>query len=388
MSGKPMTIHALLLFALASFPAGAQAPASFDISVDPRFELLGVVQRLSGRARTDAAAAGYRDRIDKRFGALRDHAAVVLYRDLVANGSREEAAATILIYYSAPPELALKDKNADIHYVNGPGEAEEMHRFLHELRDFARASDFMSFFNSRDNLDYYGTLENSARKALGPVDPVSAIEAYLGVSLATRSRYILAPLNAVAHSFISPYPLPPSNLGASAFEAYTVTPDLLGEVFSNVYWHEPLYVFIDPSVYYFEKLNIPSPENFYGPDVARCRAAGPDCVKEFAVNALIEHLNRKAGFPPIAGAGSEVYSAFERGKIKALSDRLDEFDAHRDRYPTLWDFYPRWFSVFEETAFPGRAPSRLSVPAEPRIRKAPDFFDPAVSAALLRGSVR
>lgn len=381
-----MTIYAILLLSLAAFPAGAQPPASFDVTVDPRFELLGVVQHLAGRARADAVSAGYRERIDARFGALRAHAAVDLYRDIVSTASGEEAAATILIYYTDPPELTLKDKRADIHYLNGPGEAEAMHRFLHELRGFARASDFMGFF--RDNRAYYEALEKSARVPLGPIDPVASIESYLGMSLATRSRYILAPLNPAAHAFISPYPLPPANMGAKAFEAYTVAPGLLGDVFSNGYWHEPLYVFIDPAVYYFEKLNIPSPEGFYGPEVERCRVVSPGCVKEFAVNAIIEHLNRNAGLPSVFVEGHEGYTEFERRRIKALSDRLDEYDADRGRYPTLWDFFPRWFSVFEETAFPGRSPRRLAVPGEPRIRKASDFFDPATSAALLRAGAR
>jgi len=381
-----MTIHAILVLALAAFPAGARTPASFDVSVDPRFELLGVVQRLSGRARADDAAAGYRERVDGRFAAFREHAAVASYRELASIASREEASATILLYYTDPPELKLKDKNADIHYLNGPGDAEAMHRFLHELRGFARDSDFMGFY--RENRGYYAELERAARVPLGGIDPIAEIERYLGMSLATRARYILAPLNPAARAFISPYPLPPSNAGAKAFEAYTVAPGLLGDVFSNSYWHEPLYVFVDPGVYYFEKLNVPSPEDFYGPEVARCRASSPNCVKELAVNAIIEHLNRKAGLPSVLEENEHFYGELERARIKALSARLDEYDARRDRYPTLWDFFPRWFGVFEEAAFPGRAPRRLSVPAEPRIRAAPDFFDPALTSALLRTGAR
>lgn len=386
MSTERMTISAILLLALAAFPAGASAPASFAVTVDPRFELLGVIQQLSGKARAAPAAASYRERVDKRFAAFRDHAAVALYRDLVENPSREEAAATILMYYTNPPELALNDRNADIHYLNAPGEAEEMHRFLHELRDFARASDFNRFFE--ENRDYYAGVEASARRTLGAVDPVSALESYLGVGLATRSHYILAPLNPFTHAFINPYPLPPENMGAQSFAAYTMAPDLMGDVFWNGYWHEPLYVFVDPSFYYFEKLNIPSPEGFYGPEIARCRAVSPNCVKDYAVTALVEHLNRAAGRPTETEAGRTGYSKSAWRLIKALSKRLDEYDARREQYPTLWDFYPRWFAVFEEAAFPKRAPTRLFVPAAPAIRRAPDFFDPAVSEALLRESAR
>lgn len=374
----------IFLLALAALPAGAGAPAAFDLTVDPRFELLGVVQQLSGRLPADAYAAEHRERVEKRFGAFRDHPAVALYRDLAAIDAREEAAVTTLIYYSDPPELALKDRNADIHFVNGPGEAEEMQRFLHELRSFARASDFKGFF--RDNRAFYGKLEDAARTSLGAVDPVAEIERYLGLSLASRSHYILMPRHAATHAFIVPYPLPPANMGAESFDAYTMSPDLAVEGFASVVWSEPLFVFIDPSFYYFEKLNIPDPADFYGAAFARCRLASPDCVKHFAVSAIIEHLDRKAKAPSLSGKDRTAAATPEGRIVKALSERLDEYDARRDLYPTLWHFYPRWFSVFEELAFPRRAPRKLFIPGEPKIRSAADFFQPAVAESLLRAS--
>ncbi len=278
------------------------------------------------------------------------------------------------LYFTSPPELALKEADADIHYVNGPGEAEEAQRFLHELRDFARVSNFAGFF--RENEALYASLEKSARESSRGIDPVASIENYLGVGLNARSHYILAPLSAETRAFIDPYPLPPANAGARSFEVYSASPDLILGSFSNVLWHEPLFVFIDPSVYYFEKLNVPDPVAFYGRDVAACRAAGPNCVKNYAVAALIQHLNRKAGVPPAGGAGRYV---------TALSARLDEYDADRDRYPTLWVFFPRWFSVFQELAAVP-SPRALAVPVEPRIGAAADFFEPA-NIELLREAV-
>jgi hypothetical protein len=378
MARAPM----ILLLALAAIPARALPPVSFDLSVDPRFELLGVVRQLSESRPAGDSAAEYPRRIEKRFGAFRHHPAVELYQDLVLRRSREEAAATMLIYYSNPPELALKDKNADIHYANGPGEAEELQRFLQELRDFARASDFAGFF--ADNRAYYAQRDDAARKTLGAVDPIARIERYLGLSLSSRAHYILLLRPAATHAFIVPYPLPPANAGTKMFDVYTMSPEFNAGIFSNNLWPEPLYVFIDPSFYYFEKLNIPVPADFYGPEVARCRSANPDCVKHFAATALLRHI---AGVPAISGKSGDD-ARLESRLVEALSARLDEYDAHRDRYPTLWDFYPRWFAVFEEAAFPGRAPRSLAVPAEPKISKASDFFEPAVSEALLRPGAR
>lgn len=364
---------ALVALALAALPA---AGASLEARVDPRFELVSVVRRLSGRAGPGGGAAEYVARIEKRFGAFREHPAVVLYRELAADPAREEALATLPIHYTDPPELALKDPDAGIHYLNGPGEAEAAHRFLRELRGFARDARFQAFFH--DNRGFYAELESAAEKTRGGLDPVAAIERYLGLSLASTSHYVLMPLAAPAHAFIVPYPLPPGAAGAKSFDVYSPSADFASGAFTNVYWHEPLFVFLDPAFHYFEKLNVPSPADFYGPAIARCRAESPDCVKNYAAMALIERLNLAAGLPAVPGGERE------HPLVKALAGRLAEYEARRDRYPTLWHFLPRWLAVFEESAFPGRRPRRLSVPAEPRIASAPDFFDPATAERLLR----
>lgn len=378
--------RACAAFVLALAASAAAAPASFTVSVDPRFELLAVVRQLSGEGPADPGAAAYRERIEKRFGAFRGHPAVALYRDLAADPLREEAAATIPLYLTDPPELALKDPDADIHYLNGPGEAEEMQRFVAELRDLARASAYMDFFRSERG--FHAGLEESARRKLGAVDPVAAIEDYLGMSLAARSHYVLMPQRAASHAFIVPYPLPPANMGARSFEVYTMSPDIDAEGFARIVWPEPLFVFIDPAFHYFEKLNIPDPADFYGPALARCRLASPDCVKHLAATALIARLNAKAAVAPVPAEELASASTPDGRLVKALTRRLEEYETRRDLYPTLWSFLPRWFSVFEEHAFPGRRPRGLSVPTEPRISSAADFFDPAVSARLLREAAR
>lgn len=366
---------AVCLLAPAAVCARASAPA---VAVDPRFELLAVLRQLSGPSEGDA-------RVEKRFGAFRAHPAVELSRALLWEPGREEAATTAMLYYSDPPELALKDPDADIHFVNGPREAAEMQRFLAELRRFARESGFMGWFQGER--PRRAALEAAAGRSLGGLDPVAEIERYLGLSLATTAHYILLPPGAATRAFIVPYPLPPSNGGAERFDAYTMSPDLASEGFATIVWPEPLFVFIDPSFYYFEKLNIPDPAAFYGEDLARCRLESPDCVKHLAASALIERLERRRG-RPAPGAPGRGPEAPEGRLVRALSARLDEYEADRVRYPTLWHFYPRWFAVFEEAAFPRRAPRALSVPAEPGISSTADFFKPAVSEALLRAGAR
>ena len=254
--------------ALALTVPAAAAPAH-DVSVDPRFELLGVVAQLAGLGRTGEASTAYLQRIEKRFASFRGHPAVELYKTLNADPAGAESCATFLLYYTDPPELRLKDPNANIHYLNDEGRREQMQRFLDELRAFARAAKFAAFF--RENAGYYREVEEETQKGFAGVEPLADIERLLGLSLASRSHYILAPLVRETHDFIIPYPLPPSAAGTKSFEVYTIPSENLSKAFSYI-WPEPLYVFIDPSFYYFEKLNIPDPAAFYGPEIARCRA--------------------------------------------------------------------------------------------------------------------
>lgn len=372
-------------------PAAAPAPAAVStapvstvpttqlVAVDARFELLGVVARLAGAEPEGTATDSYRQRIDKRFGPYRGHPAVALYKRLAAEPAGAETLSTFPLYFSDPPELALKQADADIHYLAGDGRRELVQRLLVELRAFARASDFAGFF--RENAAYYRGLEEDARKALLGVETVPEIEKLLGLSLASRTHSIISPLAHATHDFIVPYPLPPGALGAKSFDVYSIPSESLSYSPAHV-WPEPLYVFIDPSFYYFEKFAIPDPAAFYGPEIAKCRAVSPECHKHFVATALIERLNAgRSNAGVVVSTAAAPPATLEQTYVKALSERLGEYEKNRARYPTLWSFYPRLFSVFHELAHAGK-PAKL--PAVPEIRSAADFFDPAVVKRLTR----
>lgn len=354
--------------ALALVPPLSAAP--LEVSVDPRFELFGVVRRLAG------AAPGVRDEayareVDVRFAKWKDHPAVSVMRDLLADPSNEQSLATLPVYYSNPPALALLDPEADIHYLGGPGAKEKRQRLIRELRAFARDSAFDAFF--KEHAALYRDVENSYRAGVGGGDPVAELEALFGTKLPCRFRHYAAMLGHGSNSFIVPYPLPPGASGASSFEVFTVSSDRPDRLFTSR-WHEALFLFLDPSFYYFEKYNRIDPKAFYGTDVAACRAVSPECTKEWVVAALLERLLGEAGRPP-SPPGHARPDERETRYVTALSARLDEYAKDRKRWPTLWSFYPRLFSVFHELAH-GGAPAKLSVPAKPDVRSAADFFVP------------
>lgn len=371
----------LILWSAA--PAAASSSSTLELSVEPNLELLGVVQRLA-EAPGRPAEDDYRRDVDAAFGRFKDHPAVRLYAQIRRAAKGREGLGIDLLYYTAPPALAPRDPESRPPYMIDGAEKEAREAFLAALREFSQASDFPRFF--REHRALYRGIEAAARRDLGPVDPVATIESYLGMAIESRCRYLLSPLyrNEALSSFIEPYPDPWARTGPikKPFEVYTLTPyDLsggedvprtdLGRPSGRI-WQEPLYVFIDPSFYFFDRANALQPDAFFRLAVPGCPPRSVNCAKALVVQALVDRLNRKAyGAPADPGTG-------ERARyVTALETRLQEYEAHRDRYPTLWTFYPRLFAVFGELKQGGAPAAQLRLPGGP-ILKTTDFFGPAM----------
>lgn len=349
-------------------------PPALDIAVDPRFELIGVLRLLAGSDRKSAGTEAYRERARRRFAPFRDHAAVKTLRAFLARGTRAEALATLPIYYSPPPELALRAKESDVPYWDGPGGKNERERFLDDLRGFARDTAFMDFF--RENADYYRTVEARTRALFGTLDPLSALERYTGLDLQARAHYVLPLLYADDHNYIVPYPLPPHALGAETFDVYTMAPNLRTKDYYDGVWNELPFLFTDPAFHYFDARLAPDPAAYYGTDIARCRLTSPDCAKS-ALNAALVYRLLTLNLPGTLGP-AQAAERLENPLVRELAERLAEYEGRRDLYPTLWDFFPRLADVFHRRAFP-HAPPVEAGPDWPKVRKSSDFFGPKLN---------
>lgn len=377
MIARPAALGVLLSLCVV---VPAAASSSSRLYVDERVELLGVVQHLAAET-PDALADGiYRDEVERRFGALRGHAAVRLY----AQASRRpggENLGILLLYFSAPPALKLERKELRLPYVEKEEDKAFFQRFLWELRDFAAQANFAGFY--REQRPYYRTIEQAASAELGELDPAAAVEKYLGITLDCRNHYILSPLYRAgqASSFILPYPDPAIIVDRpqTPFEVYTLlawmpraasraeSRHIVFDVPSANLWHELLYVFIDPSFHHYEARYVPNPGAFYG-EAAGCRERAINCLKSYTVAALSERLSLKAWkWRKSSWAQDEAAGRY----TQSLTTRLEEYEAGK---ATLWEFYPRLFSVFFELAHPGVIPPALPEPGRP-VASAGDFFD-------------
>ena len=134
------------LSALTVFTASAQSGAVLEKPVvDRRVELLSIVFRLAGRPEySDIYFKAYIDRIERHFGAYKDHELIRFAR-------------TLPLGYDAPMLLAVHLNDRLELIADAPDDArwdrESVEKFLPLLRQFAAESDFDRFF--AENADFY-----------------------------------------------------------------------------------------------------------------------------------------------------------------------------------------------------------------------------------------
>lgn len=378
------------IFRAAALAAALAAPAaaSSPYVSDPRVELLGVVQYLSG-ARPDLPAdEAYRKAVDDRFAPYKSHPAVARWRE----GVPGSGAATVpagsgdvgmdgrgidILYFTDPPELAPQAGPAP-PYLDDPAQAARFRAFLAALRDFAKKSDFMRFYDQRSS--DYKRVRAAAAEELGVKDPLGAIEKYAGLSLDAEARWYVSPLFVPSHrnAYITPYPDPVTlpDPGKADFQvatevAYIPGQGPAGDVVTQRHraalWQEPLFVLVDPALKAFDDARGGAPEKYYGESVAECRKNGADCAKNWLVAALSARLDAAAFGAPTNGPDGRDPRRDEY--MTALSKRLEEYEADRKRWRTLWEFLPRLMSVFPEKA--GLPPDASK--AEP-VKRVKDLF--------------
>ncbi len=375
----------VMLGAALVLAGGAAPSAAADPYVcDPRVELLGVVQYLSG-ARPDLPSDdAYRSAVEERFASFRAHPAVARWREGLPGAAGRPLAAAgrvgmdgrgiDILYLTDPPELSPKPGWAP-PYLDDAADAARYKSFLAALRDLAKRSDFMGFYAKRRS--DCARVSAAAAAEFGVKDPLRAVERYLGLSLQSQARWYVSPLFVPSHlnAYITPYPDPTTlpdpgkeDFSVATLVAYVPGQGPAGDVVTQRHrpalWQEPLFVFLDPALRAFDDARGGSLESYYGPAVAACRSGGADCAKNWVIAALSARLDVAAFGAPSMGPDGRDPRRDEY--VAALSKRLEEYEADRKRWRTLWDFLPRLMSVFPEKA--GLPPDASKLPEVKRVK--------------------
>jgi hypothetical protein len=327
---------------LACLPAAsAQTAASestFVIETDRRVELLGIVQYLAGsRDPRVPLPVQYGKEIERRFGRLRGHPAVKLYRELAAE---HQEFGVDMLFLTDPPELRT-GKNGPPPFGGGSPDFE---RFLVALRRFAAEGDFAGFYAGQR--DAYREFEASARREAGRRNFPRLVEEYAGRGLESRCHFILALSYAPTRgiSYVIPYPDPEHGTGVKGpYDVYVLLPPEAGGAAPSFFGayrgaalDELIYVFIERTYFPYVKDRADEEATLLAALGGACRDR--HCLKDLLVRAI--GLRLRAAACPEGGCDAHRHRKTD-GAIELFAGRLSEYEGARDRYPSLDLFYPR-----------------------------------------------
>lgn len=328
---------------LAERAGQAGREKKFTISVDPRMELLGVVQHFTSWAPGGhiKSQTEYKNDIDDYFGELRNHQAVACMEGLVAAGFTHDAPVRLMLHHDDPPLLAQHTPYSD-YLIDRAGGEEVLTACLDALRDFARETNFMAFYEAHHSLYALHVMEVEA--LLSGKDYVRALEDFFGESQ-KGYHVILPPLFAGGYGPAigreegwDLYAV----IGPCALRGERVTFACLGYL-ESIMLHEWSHSFVNPLVDQDYDLFSKS-EGLYDPIRGMMTS---QAYPSWRI-ALYEHVVRACEI----NIRATLYDDFDKdeplqvqeGKgfwyVSYIDSLLDVYQTHRKDYPTFGEFMP------------------------------------------------
>jgi hypothetical protein len=325
---------------------------SIQVSVDPRVELMSIIQTIS-RYRDvfpfllNAESFPYSEAVIRHFAAYADHPVIKAFDEI---GQQPR-----MFNFMAPPttmlylheDLTLRDDvvwpEAVLARIGG---RENLEAFTEHLRAFSAATDFADFY--ADHWAYYEALVAAVVPKLGVKDYVQELEAFYGMH---QSSYNLILVSLYGHVGFGPYLdtitgerhiyniLGPQKLqdGVSIFGDETY--------FKMMQRHEFSHSFVNPLT---DKHWTQAQTYAYVYDTLTPRKVcgeWQECVNEYIIRAVTTYLAFQDG-----EADGQAALEAERGRnvafIDALLASIRDYASHREQYPTLDDYYPRLLETF------------------------------------------
>jgi hypothetical protein len=344
-----------LLFISLCFAGNIIAKKEIIVKVDPRIELLAAIQMISDYNEQFNLITRfefpYKSEMISYFFPFKSHKAVLIFEQMSHDGFSYDAPPGVMIHLSNPPELKIETPFTD--YLNRrAGGKELLMEFIEAIRDFAKESNFMQFWEK--HTQFYQATVNKVEETMAGQDYVATLENYFGVQ---QSSYniVLSPL------FHSGGFGPRVERKTGQYDIYHIGGPhgvfeeipLFGnaQYMQHLAWHEFGHSFVNPTTEKFhEQINqyikLFDPISQQMKDMAY--SSWETCVNEHLVRAVTTRLtyierDKQAGDKALQG---ELNRSFFY--TTALCEKLEYYEIHRDKYPSFIDFYPEIIAVFQE----------------------------------------
>ncbi|HEX4046316.1 MAG TPA: DUF4932 domain-containing protein, partial [Elusimicrobiota bacterium] len=352
----------LLLAALAARSARAADASRIEVSLDPRLELLGAVQLLSpatsfldGFVRRDVPAVRELSASLAPFAGL---PAVPASAAFDPNAFSYYTRADVFLRLSPPPELAPRLIIPDL-FVSDAGGRAALDAWLAAMRAFDRDAGFPAYFEKEKAL-LAGPV-SAFRGDVEKKDYIAKIERYTGLPFDGTYAVHLSPfvktgsqVNSVVLQDDGSYAIQsivgPDERGGKL--------DFLPGQFPGTAWHELGHGILDTlSDLNQDEINRNAElENKLA--AARWSCYGgvwEQCVKEHVVRAVMIRLialniGDEAAATRLREEGEDKFPY-----LKPMLDSLRVYEAHREKYPTIADYFPQLLKVFPKPPPPPAA---------------------------------
>lgn len=328
--------------------------SALKITVDPRTELLAVIQHFTSWAdkRHTKLDFDYLESIDSYFKAYSNHPAVVKSEVLTNSGFSFDAPAAFVLYHSNPPEFEQTVPYTDYLIYRSGGES-NLVDFANKIRDFAVESNFMEFYNEYKNL--YEDITTNIVNTINDRDYIEIIENYYGESKRSYNIIPTALFHAGGYG--------PEVITDEGTDIYNICgpvgvdgdkPYFGGkDYFVFILLHEFSHSFVNPLTNenlteinecykLFEPIRTKMEQQNYG--------NWSTCVNEHLVRANVARffLHLEGESRKNAILNSEYKMGFIY--IKYIDELLDEYEDNRETYTTYKSFYPRIIELFKKLA--------------------------------------
>jgi hypothetical protein len=321
------------------------------ISIDPRMELLSVIQILSDYKIINRKTP-YSNEIISYFSAFSTHDAVLLTNDLFKKGFSYDAPVGFMLHQSQVPELKQQVEYSD-YLVNRADGKHNLDNYRKAIEQFAKESNFEKFWESHE--DFYKNIIELSTNNIDNADLISKIEEYFNEK---QNSYNII----ICPSFKGNYgPRIPSK--KDNFDIYSCIsttnatekyPYVSNESIKYIVWHEFGHSFVNPQTEKFSyKVN--SLSKLYDPiasDMSRMAyGTWSTCVNEHIIRAINIRLQLKYVSPQASASLINEELANRFIYISPLVNKLKEYEKQRDaKHITFSQFYPQLISVFDSLA--------------------------------------
>lgn len=339
-------------------PAASASPATMpgdDASrvgaiVDPRVELMSIIARLAGyeEYRERRSESAYSRDVDAHFQPFADHPAIAAARELRRKRSvGYDAVISMAVHISDAVEVkeAVPFDRPGIP-LDGRWRPKEARDFLDKARAFVREADFKSFFDAHQEL--YAAAAANLTRAVGDVDLQSWFDAYFGTRAPGEFRLVVGMLT-----------------GGGSYGCRFRRPDGSLEMYSVI------------GAWQFNRKGVPSwppatamtvvhecGHSYCNPladrHMAKLREAGDKLLKSrtdqmtrqaygtgetVIYETLVRTVCARYAYATKGEMAGRLAAQHEANRgfvwVGELSDLLAEYEANRERYPTLEAFMPR-----------------------------------------------